>query len=183
MNDLYFNFSQYPEDDDNNNKVQKIINAISSATLAFLIVYIVMSLLTSCKTTKVTAELKDSISVVSSHVSDSVKTVYSVKTTDRFVDRYINNTYVVTPLGDTIKAQEKQYVYVYDNSTEKDSIAILKNAIDSLSHLERSSIVVTQEKELTTTDKMKIYTYDFILVSLFFILALVGRYLYNTYKK
>lgn len=150
--------------------------------LLILIVAIIWgcSLLCSCsvnKTVATTETVHDTIKIVTRDSTDvsRLKTVYR----DRFVDHYINQTFVITELGDTARTDRVEKVLINNSTIQHDSINFLKSKVDSLAQIKNKTLTVVKQKELGWWERTRLDTYYIILVALLACIAYIGFTIYR----
>lgn len=153
--------------------------------LLLLIIFIcwVCCLLSACSSNKVvtTETVHDTIKVVLQDSTDvsSSKTVYR----DRFIDHYVNQTIVVSQLGDTTRTDKVEKVIINNSTIQHDSINVLKSKVDSLTQIKNKVSTVVKQKELSWWERVRLDTYYIILVALLACIAYIGFTIYRRIVK
>lgn len=137
-------------------------------------------LFSGCSTSKIVATetVHDTVRIVSQDSTDVSR--FKVTYHDRFVDHYINQTYVVSQLGDTTRTDRVEKIIINDSTIQQDSINVLKSKVDSLTQIKNKTSVVVKEKQLGWWERVRLDTYYIVLIAL---LACIAYIAFTVYRR
>lgn len=149
-----------------------------TAIIIGMLVYLMLSILCSCGTHKVS---------VVERVSHDTLTIVKKDTVDRYRERLVRDSVweqhlffnVLDSMGNTIK--EKEIHYIYKERETKDSTDYYKSRFDSLmkARVDSIPVVVEIEKPLTKWQRFKQDSFEVFFIMCFFIIVLVVKKLMN----